>query len=231
MSLQQVHGGFRRFRAAAPERLHFAAHSHHPWPDVAHQAHEQAWTDAMELADDKWEKVFDEVLPALEALAQQGIPMAVATSKPEHTAIEVLGRLELARYFVTISGASRDETISDKASIVGEALRRLNADGVDTSNPVMVGDRLHDVVEVALVAVRTVADAPQNAAREPRFEVRAQRERQVAGETDAAIRRRDVPRTELFDFGGERRLEPARAGREIPFGHGVRTAWRRRATR
>lgn len=101
-------------------------------------------------------QAFDEVLPALEALAQQGIPMAVATSKPEHTAIEVLGRLELARYFVTISGASRDETISDKASIVGEALRRLNADGVDTSNPVMVGDRLHDVVGAAEHDVPTI---------------------------------------------------------------------------
>ncbi|GAS89521.1 HAD hydrolase-like protein [Mycolicibacterium brisbanense] len=99
---------------------------------------------------------FDEVLPALEALAQQGIPMAVATSKPEHTAIEVLGRLGLSRYFVTVSGASRDETISDKASIVGEALRRLSADGVDTSNPVMVGDRLHDVVGAAEHGLPTV---------------------------------------------------------------------------
>jgi phosphoglycolate phosphatase len=99
---------------------------------------------------------FDEVLPALEALAQQDIPMAVATSKPEHTAVEVLGRLGLARYFVTVSGASRDETISDKASIVGEALRRLTADGVDTSNPVMVGDRLHDVLGAAEHGVPTI---------------------------------------------------------------------------
>ena len=99
---------------------------------------------------------FDAVPPVLEALARAGIPMAVATSKPEHTAIEVLERLSLARFFVTVSGASRDESISDKASIVGEALRRLSADGVDISNPVMVGDRLHDVVGAAEHDVPTI---------------------------------------------------------------------------
>ena len=45
------------------------------------------------------------------------------------------------------------------------------------------------------------------------------RERQVAGEADAAVGGRDVLRTELLDLGGERRLETARAGREIPFSH------------
>jgi phosphoglycolate phosphatase len=101
-------------------------------------------------------RTFEEIPPVLEALAQEGVPTAVATSKPEHTAIEVLERLGLARYFVTVSGASRDETISDKASIVGEALRRLRADGVDTGNPVMVGDRLHDVAGAAEHNVPTI---------------------------------------------------------------------------
>jgi phosphoglycolate phosphatase len=101
-------------------------------------------------------RIFEAIPPVLEALARAVIPMAVATSKPEHTAIEVLERLGLARYFVTVSGASRDETISDKASIVGEALSRLRADGVDTGNAVMVGDRLHDVVGAAEHDVPTI---------------------------------------------------------------------------
>lgn len=101
-------------------------------------------------------RTFAAIPPVLEALATAGIPMAVATSKPEHTAVDVLERLNLARYFVTVSGASRDESISDKASIVGEALRRLHAGGVDTSHPVMVGDRLHDVVGAARHHVPTI---------------------------------------------------------------------------
>jgi kynureninase len=52
---------FTRFRDADPERLHFAAHSHHYWPDVTRDAHIKAWDDAARLADDKWHNVLDTV--------------------------------------------------------------------------------------------------------------------------------------------------------------------------
>lgn len=55
--------GFSRFLGAAPDRLHFAAHSHHPWPDVSYEAQLRAWEDAARLADDKWEHVFATLLP------------------------------------------------------------------------------------------------------------------------------------------------------------------------
>lgn len=55
--------GFSRFLTADPDRLHFAAHSHHPWPDVTHDAHQRAWRDAAEMADDKWDHVFGTVVP------------------------------------------------------------------------------------------------------------------------------------------------------------------------
>ncbi len=48
-------------RAGAP--LHFAAHSHHPWPDVTRAAHAQAWADAALHLDAKWDSVFERVLP------------------------------------------------------------------------------------------------------------------------------------------------------------------------
>lgn len=55
---------FSRFLAAHPQRLHFCAHSHHPWPDVSFDAHQQAWLDAADLVDAKWDKVFGEIVPA-----------------------------------------------------------------------------------------------------------------------------------------------------------------------
>lgn len=55
--------GFSRFLDADTNRLHFAAHSHHPWPDVSYEAHRQAWVDAATMADDKWEHIFGTVLP------------------------------------------------------------------------------------------------------------------------------------------------------------------------
>jgi selenocysteine lyase/cysteine desulfurase len=57
---------FRRFLDAEPGRLHFAAHSHHPWPDVTFEAHAQAWRDAARWADEKWDVVFGAVVPAVQ---------------------------------------------------------------------------------------------------------------------------------------------------------------------
>ncbi len=59
-------GHFRRFFAADPDRLHVAAHSHHPWPDVTHAAHLRCWEDAARLADHKWAHLFAETWPALQ---------------------------------------------------------------------------------------------------------------------------------------------------------------------
>lgn len=42
--------------------LHFAAHSHHPRPDVTRVATLQCWDDAARFLDAKWEHIFDVVL-------------------------------------------------------------------------------------------------------------------------------------------------------------------------
>ena len=54
---------FSRSLSADPMRLHFAAHSHHLWPDASREGHIEAWDDAARLADRKWEKVMEEVWP------------------------------------------------------------------------------------------------------------------------------------------------------------------------
>ena len=54
---------FARSLGANPERLHFAAHSHHLWPDASFAGQVEAWEDAARLADAKWDKVMDVVWP------------------------------------------------------------------------------------------------------------------------------------------------------------------------
>ena len=85
---------FSRFLAAAPGRLHFAAHSHHPWPDASFDGHQQAWDDAARLADLKWDRVFGEILPRAQAhLARQLAlpdPRSIAFAPSTH---ELLMRL------------------------------------------------------------------------------------------------------------------------------------------
>jgi selenocysteine lyase/cysteine desulfurase len=60
-------GLFSRSLAADPARLHFAAHSHHLWPDASFDGHMQACDDAARLADRKWDKVMGEVWPEAQA--------------------------------------------------------------------------------------------------------------------------------------------------------------------
>ena len=47
---------YSRFRVA--DRLLLTGHSHQAWPDCAREGHVQAWDDAAELADLKWERAF-----------------------------------------------------------------------------------------------------------------------------------------------------------------------------
>jgi kynureninase len=47
---------YRRFRVA--DRLLFTGHSHQAWPDCALEGQLQAFTDAAELVDGKWERAF-----------------------------------------------------------------------------------------------------------------------------------------------------------------------------
>jgi selenocysteine lyase/cysteine desulfurase len=54
---------FSRSLGADPSRLHFAAHSHHLWPDASFDGQLDAWQDGAALADRKWDKVMDEVWP------------------------------------------------------------------------------------------------------------------------------------------------------------------------
>ena len=48
-------------RPGAP--LHFAAHSHHPWPDVTRDAQLEYWEDSARLLDGKWGRIFEHVIP------------------------------------------------------------------------------------------------------------------------------------------------------------------------
>lgn len=57
---------FSRSLAAAPGRLHFAAHSHHLWPDASVEGQQAAWDDAERLADHRWDRVIGEVWPEVQ---------------------------------------------------------------------------------------------------------------------------------------------------------------------
>jgi phosphoglycolate phosphatase len=91
-------------------------------------------------------KLFPGVGELIKDVAAAGIPQATASSKPEVQVVALMDHFDLSTSLTAIVGATADErTLSAKSDIVAEALRRLAAAGVDTSRPVLVGDRHHDV--------------------------------------------------------------------------------------
>ncbi|MFF2371966.1 HAD hydrolase-like protein [Agromyces sp. NPDC058110] len=100
--------------------------------------------------------VFPGVAGVLERLHTAGVPIALATSKPETMANAVLENAGLSRYFTVIAGASDDDSRSTKADVVAEALRRLQAVGIDTEHSVMVGDRGYDTLGASANGVPTI---------------------------------------------------------------------------
>ena len=79
---------FARSLGAAPERLHFAAHSHHLWPDASYEGQVECWEDAAAQADHKWDKVMDQVWPEAQAnVARElgsGDPSAIVFASNTH---------------------------------------------------------------------------------------------------------------------------------------------------
>ena len=100
--------------------------------------------------------VFPGVAGVLERLHAAGVPIALATSKPESMARAVLDHNNLTKYFTVIAGASEDEERSTKADVVAHALRGLREAGVDTDSSVMVGDRGYDTLGALANGVPTI---------------------------------------------------------------------------
>ncbi len=109
------------------------------------------------LADGAYDAtVYPGVGEVLRAIHAAGIPLSLATSKPETPARAVLEHFHLIEPFDHLTGASDDEVRSAKKDVVEEAMRRLAGSGADLSTPVLVGDRHHDVEGAASHGVPTI---------------------------------------------------------------------------
>ncbi|OLT09758.1 hypothetical protein BJF78_05905 [Pseudonocardia sp. CNS-139] len=98
-------------------------------------------------------------VPALLAgLHEDGVRLAVATSKPETTARKIVAGVGLAGYLELVGGAEHETGRVGKGAVVGSVVRRL---GLDPAREpvVMVGDRHHDVDGAAEHGIPTVGVA------------------------------------------------------------------------
>ena len=125
MTLLSLKPHFSRFLAAAPGRLHFAAHSHHPWPDASFDGHLQAWADAARLADLKWDRVFGEIVPR----AQAHIARQLALPDPRTIAFAPSTHELLMRLLSCLPQPVRVLTTDGEFHSFSRQMKRLEEDG------------------------------------------------------------------------------------------------------
>ncbi|MBE5955849.1 MAG: HAD family hydrolase [Lachnospiraceae bacterium] len=89
--------------------------------------------------------VYDGIPTMLGALKEAGFVLAVATSKPEVFAKDILKHFNLEQYFDFVGGALLHGR-TDKAEVIAYVLENLN---VEKDKVVMIGDREHDSLGAA----------------------------------------------------------------------------------
>ncbi|MDX1657858.1 MAG: aminotransferase class V-fold PLP-dependent enzyme [Nitriliruptorales bacterium] len=116
---------FSRFLGSDPDRLHAAAHSHHPWPDVSFEAHQQAWLDAADRHDDKWDHVFGTVFPE----AKTHIATRLGLSDPDTIALGTNTHSFVMRILSCLPTPTRIVTTDGEFHSFDRQARRLVEDG------------------------------------------------------------------------------------------------------
>ena len=97
--------------------------------------------------------VYPGVEEMLQKLKEDGLMLAVATSKPELFSKQILEHFALTRYFDFIGGAAMDETRTTKVEVLSYALQELQ---VDPAKAVMIGDRENDMEAASLLGTESI---------------------------------------------------------------------------
>ncbi len=96
-------------------------------------------------------RVYDGVEEMLKALQEAGKICVLATSKPEPYAVQILEYFGLKRYFAHVCGSTMDETRTGKAEVIAYAMEVSGC-----ADPIMVGDREHDILGAKAHGLRSV---------------------------------------------------------------------------
>lgn len=126
--MESLSGHFTKSVGLPGARLHFAAHSHHPWPDGTQAAQAQCWDDAARLLDAKWGHVFSSVLPA----AQTHVAKRLNLSDP-NTVVFAPNTHEFVRRLISAlpaGRASRILTTDSEFHSFARQVARLEEDGL-----------------------------------------------------------------------------------------------------
>ncbi|HEX9728536.1 MAG TPA: hypothetical protein VGA37_08535 [Gemmatimonadales bacterium] len=142
---------YQHFRVG--ERLLLTGHSHQAWPDVGFHAHRQAWEDAAQYVDDKWERAF-----AMAARVREGYARLLADSRG-HMALASSTHDLVVRFLSALPLRERPRIVTTDGEYhsLRRQLKRLEEEGIDVVWVPM--DPVEDLASRLAVAVndRTAA--------------------------------------------------------------------------
>lgn len=121
--------------------------------DVAVAAYRRYYRD-----QGMYENVLHDGVPELLAeLAGAGALLAVATSKPDVVAVDILEHFGLSGWFAFVGGASLDGARRSKVDVIEHTLAAIDAGAADRrAAAVLVGDREHDVLGAAAARIASI---------------------------------------------------------------------------
>ena len=99
-------------------------------------------------------KPYDGVEEVLIKLRENGLKLAVCSSKLEMNSIRVVDIIGLSKYFDAVCGSNRDSTRKDKKDLIPYAVERL---GGIKEEAVMIGDTYFDAKGAEICAVDFIA--------------------------------------------------------------------------
>ncbi len=88
-------------------------------------------------------EVYPGIPELLDKCAKNGFKHVLATSKPEHYAVQIMEHFDLAKYFHCMCGSRLDAGYETKADVIRDAFCRCDIE--EQSKVLMIGDRLHDI--------------------------------------------------------------------------------------
>lgn len=88
-------------------------------------------------------KVYDGIPELLMRLKESGKKLVVATSKPDHFAVQILERFGILSYFDFVGAATMDGKRNDKIQVIEHVIKECGIK--DPTACIMVGDRKYDV--------------------------------------------------------------------------------------
>lgn len=101
-------------------------------------------------------RVYDGIPELLTFLKDNGVKLAVATSKPTCFSQRILDKFDLNKYFDLLVGSELNGERIEKSQVVKECIRKLGIKNSDLDFTYMVGDRKYDIIGAKENSVKSI---------------------------------------------------------------------------